>query len=156
MKPSRQFIGVVALTLSVPLLFLGITKAEKGTQNPARSSFQPSANQLTQHQMTTESDLRGVIENLKSESPDYFNMEPKLRIILREQKTAATDLLNKLGSIEAIEFIENDSGFDVYLVWFQHGSTIWEFGKSARGRISVLDWDVLQDSTLKNLPISFI
>jgi hypothetical protein len=155
MKSLEQFIGLAGLALCVPLLFLGNTKAEKNTQKPSTSSSQPSANQIAQR-MTTESDLRDTIENLKSEYPDYTNMEPTVRVILREQKTAATEFLTKLGPIKDIEFIENDSGVDVYLVWFQYGSTIWEFGKSATGRINVIDWNILQDSTLKNLSLSFI
>ena len=157
MKPLEQCIGLVALALCVPLLFFwGIIKAENGTQHPSTDCSRPSDNQLTRNQITTGSDLRGVIENLKSESPDYTNMEPTVRFILREQKTAATKFLNKLGAIEEIDFIESNYGIDVYLVQFQKGRTIWEVGESASGRINVLDWEVLQDSTLNNLPMSFI
>jgi len=139
-KTMSHIIGLIVLAVCVPLLFLGLSEAEKGKGSNHPTSPFP-VTQITHNQMTSESDLREVIENLTSGSPDYRNMEPILRIALQEQEASTEEFLNNLGPIENIEFKENDSGVDVYIVGFQNGRTIWEFGKSARGRIQVLAWN---------------
>jgi hypothetical protein len=142
LKTLRNIIGVIVLAVCVPLIYLGLSQAEKDTRLTHPSSRFP-VTQITHNQMTRESELRVVIENLQSESPDYSNMEPILRIMLQEQKASTEEFLKNLGPIENIQFKENDSGVDVYIIGFRNGRTIWEFGKSARGRIQVLAWTYL-------------
>jgi hypothetical protein len=77
-------------------------------------------------------------------------MEPILRILLQEQKASTEEFLKNLGPIENIEFKENDSGVDVYIIGFRNGRTIWEFGKSARGRIQVLAWTYLYERPVRS------
>lgn len=132
--------GVIVLAACVPLIFWGLSQAEKDHRLYPRPDSLPLVEQITHNQMTRESELRAVIENLQSESPDYSNMEPILRIVLQEQKASTEEFLKNLGPIENIQFKENDSGVDVYIIGFRNGQTIWEFGKSARGRIQVLAW----------------
>ncbi|MDR4460948.1 MAG: hypothetical protein MRJ67_10620 [Nitrospirales bacterium] len=138
-----QIIGLLGLAVCVPVFFLGFSKAEKGHQNSPILVSQAPVDRITNQQATSESDLHEVIENLKSGSPDYSNMEPMVRVALQEQKASAEEFLKKMGPIEKIEFKENDSGVDVYIIRFRNGRTIWEFGKSARGRIKVVAWNYL-------------
>ncbi|MFZ1747874.1 MAG: hypothetical protein WAU17_18330 [Nitrospirales bacterium] len=142
-KTLWQVIGFLGLAVCVPVFFLGFSKAEKGHDSRLIPASQTTVNRISNQQATSESDLREVIENLKSGAPDYSNMEPMVRVALQEQKTSAEEFLKKLGPIQKIEFKENDSGVDVYIIRFQNGRTIWEFGKSARGRIKVLAWNYL-------------
>lgn len=148
-KTMGHIIGLIVLAVCVPLLFFGLSEAEKVTR-PNYSSSPSPVTQMTHNQMTSESDLREVIENLTSGSPDYRNMEPILRIVLQEQEASTEEFLNNLGPIENIEFKENDSGVDVYIVGFHNGRTIWEFGKSARGRIQVLAWTSLYQRPIRS------
>lgn len=149
-KTLRNIIGVIVLAVCVPLIFLGLSQAEKDHQLSPRPDSLPLVDQITHNQMTRESELRAVIENLQSESPDYSNMEPILRIVLQEQKASTEEFLKNLGPIENIQFKENDSGVDVYIIGFRNGRTIWEFGKSARGRIQVLAWTYLYERPVRN------
>jgi hypothetical protein len=142
-KTLWQVIGFLGLAVFVPVFFLGFSKAEKGHDSHPVPAPQTAVNRISIEQATSESDLREVIENLKSGAPDYSNMEPMMRVALQEQKTSAEEFLKKLGPIQKIEFKENDSGVDVYIIRFRNGRTIWEFGKSARGRIKVLAWNYL-------------
>lgn len=143
-KTLWQIIGLLGLAVCVPpVFFLGFSKAEKGHDSRPIPVSQTFVNRISNEQATSESDLREVIENLKSGAPDYSNMEPMVRVALQEQKTSAEEFLKKLGPIQKIEFKENDSGVDVYIIRFRNGRTIWEFGKSARGRIKVLAWNYL-------------
>lgn len=148
-KTLRNIIGVIVFAVCVPLIFLGLSQAEKDTRLNHPSPRSP-VTQITHNQMTRESELRAVIENLQSESPDYSNMEPILRILLQEQKASTEEFLKNLGPIENIEFKENDSGVDVYIIGFRNGRTIWEFGKSARGRIQVLAWTYLYERPVRS------
>lgn len=148
-KALRNIIGVIVLAVCVPLIFLGLSQAEKDTRLNHPSSWSP-VTQVPHNQMTRESELRAVIENLQSESPDYSHMEPILRMVLQEQKASTEEFLKNLGPIENIEFKENDSGVDVYIIGFRNGRTIWEFGKSARGRIQVLAWTYLYERPVRS------
>ena len=87
---------------------------------------------------TDADDLRSVIANLRTGSPEYDDMEPPLRIAVREQSTTITQFLAAMGPIRSIEFEETDSGVDIYLVRFRNGRTVWQFARSPRGRIGIL------------------
>jgi len=69
-KTMSHIIGLIVLAVCVPLLFLGLSEAEKGKGSNHPTSPFP-VTQITHNQMTSESDLREVIENLTSGSPDY-------------------------------------------------------------------------------------
>ena len=95
-------------------------------------------------QQTTDSDeLRAVIEDLRSGSPDFDNMEPPLRIALRERKTDIDQFFRAMGSIESITFEETDQGVDIYLVQFRYGRTVFQFARSPRGRIAILYFQLI-------------
>jgi hypothetical protein len=138
-KTTSHILGLIGLTILLPLLFLGLSEAEKNLHSNHPSSLSP-VTQITEDQMTRETELREVIENLTSPSPDYSNMEPILWIVLQEQQASTKEFLKSLGPLETMEFREHDSGVDVYILEFRNGRTVWEFGKSARGRIQVLTW----------------
>ena len=87
---------------------------------------------------TDEHDLRSVINTLRNGSPDYDDMEPALRIAVREQNSSIIKFLNSLGPTRSIQFEETANGVDVYFVQFRNGRTIWQFARSHRGRIAVL------------------
>ena len=91
---------------------------------------------------TDEDDLRSVIEDLRSGSPDFDDMEPVVRITVREQSSNITQYLAALGPLQSIQFEETDSGIDIYLVRFSNGRTIWQFARSPRGRIGILYFNV--------------
>jgi len=87
---------------------------------------------------TNENDLHSVIEDLRSGSPDFNDMEPPIRIAVRENEPYINQFLRVMGPIKSIRFEETDSGIDIYYVQFRNGRTVWQFARSPRGRIGIL------------------
>ena len=87
---------------------------------------------------TNENDLRAVIEDLRGGSPDFDDMEPPLRIAIRENRANINQFLMALGPIQSIRFEETDTRVDIYYVRFRNGRTVWQFARSPRGRIAIL------------------
>lgn len=87
---------------------------------------------------TSESELRASVEALQRNDPDYDDMEPSVRIAVREQISKIAPWLRSLGAIESVQFEETSNGVDIYLVRFTNGRTIWHFARSPSGKIAVL------------------
>ena len=113
----RNFFSVVAISM----LFLVF------------SGYSASAQQTTD-----KDDLSSVIEDLRSGSPELEDMEPPLRIAVRERKTYIDQFFRAMGPVDSITFEETDRGIDIYLVQFRNGLTVWQFARSPRGRIAIL------------------
>jgi len=86
----------------------------------------------------TEARLRRVITELKSGKPNFEQMEPMLRIVVRQQMTVLVPRLQALGSLLSLSYEGQQQGSDVYEVKFTNGTTAWMIGIAPNGNISVL------------------
>jgi hypothetical protein len=93
---------------------------------------------LAQNSRATEARLRTVIGELQRGNPNYEQMEPTLRIAVRQQLPAMQGRLKSLGSINTISFEGQQNGADVYEVKFTNGFTMWMIGLSPDGKIAIL------------------
>jgi len=92
------------------------------------------------HAFDTEARLRSVIAELKSGKPDFDQMEPMLRISIRQQLPVLVSRLQTLGSLLSISFEGQQQGADVYEVKFTNGTTAWMIGISSDGFIRTLNF----------------
>ena len=93
---------------------------------------------LAQTSPATEARLRTIIGDLQRGSPNYEQMEPALRIAVRQQLPAMRGRLQSLGSLQKLSFEGQQNGADVYEVRFANGSTVWMIALSPDGKIAGL------------------
>jgi uncharacterized protein len=89
-------------------------------------------------QHATEPALRAIIAQLRAGNPDYATLEPQLAQAIRPQAAASRALLERLGSLERIEFIGTQNGADLYRGTFANGATIWAIKLSPAGKVAAL------------------
>jgi hypothetical protein len=87
---------------------------------------------------STESRLRTTIAQLKSGSPDYDQMQPVLRIAVRQQLTSVESRLKALGDLQSMSFEGQQNGADVYQVNFTNGPTTWLIAVAPDGKLAAL------------------
>jgi hypothetical protein len=109
-----------------------------GTSYPTGPPQQPDLPVNLAHAFDTEARLRGVIAELKSGKPVYEQMEPMLRISLRQQITALASRLQALGALISISHEGEQQNADVYEVKFANGVTAWMIGIAPNGKITTL------------------
>jgi len=90
------------------------------------------------HAFDTDARLRAVIAELKSGKPNYDQMEPMLRIAIRQKITAWVTQLQALGSLLSLSYEGQQQGAEVYEVKFTNGTTAWMIGIAPNGNISIL------------------
>jgi hypothetical protein len=90
------------------------------------------------HAFDTEARLRTVIAELKSGNLNYSQIEPMLRITLRQQMAVLVPRLRALGSLISISYEGQQQGADVYEVKFTNGTTAWMIGIASNGNINTL------------------
>lgn len=86
----------------------------------------------------TEGRLRTAITELQNGSPNYQQMEPMLRIAVRQQLPAVVQRLQSLGSLQSLSYEGEQQGADVYEATFENGSTVWMIKIAPNGKIAVL------------------
>lgn len=81
--------------------------------------------------------LQELIRQHQQGEPDYARMSPPLAAIAREQEEIIRGELQKLGSIQDMNFKGvTDEGWDVYDVRFENGRQEWSFSLAADGRFN--------------------
>lgn len=93
---------------------------------------------LAQASRPTEKRLRKVIGELQGGSPNYEDMEPALRVAVRQQLPMVTPRLKGLGPVKSIRFEGEQQGSDVYDVQFERGGTVWMIGIAPSGKLAAL------------------
>ena len=109
-----------------------------GTSYPTGPPQKPDLPVNLAQAFDTEARLRIVIAELKSEKPNYAQLEPMLRITVRQQITAWVTRLQSLGSLLSLSYEGQQQGADVYEVKFTNGTTAWMIGIAPNGNISAL------------------
>ena len=128
---GRSLIGLVVM-LAGPARAAGIP-ASAGSLGPG------AAGVLTPTQAReTEDRLRQVIAGLEQGQPDYDQMEPALRIAVRQQIGATTGMLQVLGPIQSIAYEGKQGSADVFDVRFAAGEGVWLIALSPEGKIATL------------------
>jgi len=109
-----------------------------GTSYPTGPPQQPDLPVNLAHAFDTEARLRAVIAELKSGKPNYEQMEPMLRISLRQQISTLVSRLQALGALISISYEGEQQNADVYEVKFANGVTAWMIGIAPNGKINTL------------------
>jgi len=109
-----------------------------GTSYPTGPPQKPDLPVNLAQAFDTEARLRIVIAELKSGKPNYAQLEPMLRIAVRQQITAWVTRLQSLGSLLSLSYEGQQQGADVFEVKFTNGTTAWMIGIASNGNISVL------------------
>jgi hypothetical protein len=93
-----------------------------------------------QPQPGSEAALRTSMSALQAGNPNYADMSPLLQEATRQQLPTLKDFLNKLGTVEGIEFKGvADNGADKYVVTHQSGKqSDWVIELGADGKLSTL------------------
>jgi beta-lactamase regulating signal transducer with metallopeptidase domain len=84
--------------------------------------------------------LRKTVEAMVSGTPNYGDMTDALQNVVREQKSASSAFLSKLGAVETVKFRGvSDAGADKYLVTHRSGKqSQWIIELASDGRIATL------------------
>jgi hypothetical protein len=82
--------------------------------------------------------LKATIEALRQGTPNYEDMEPVLRVAVKQQIQASRQLLQALGRLRSVRYEGEQSGGEVYDVRFANGNTVWLIAESPSGRLSAL------------------
>jgi pimeloyl-ACP methyl ester carboxylesterase len=101
-------------------------------------------------QQQTEPALREIIEQLRAGNPDESMLEPELGQAIKQQMAGVRSLLARLGSLQRVEFIGNQSGVDLYRGIFANGATIWAIAMSPARKIATLSFR--PDAASNNAP----
>jgi len=109
-----------------------------GTSYPTGPPQKPDLPLNLAHAFDTDARLRTVIVELKSGKPNYDQMEPMLRIVIRQQIAALVPRLQALGSLISLSFEGKQQNADVYEVKFTNGTTAWMIGIAPNGKIATL------------------
>ena len=84
----------------------------------------------------SEAALRRLIAQMRQDPPNVDGISPGLAAAIREQHPRAHPFFERLGNVKSIEFVSvADSGWDKYLVRYEHGSATWQIQLGANGII---------------------
>jgi len=84
----------------------------------------------------TGSALRRQIEGWERKQPVLEDLTPTMVTVTKQQQSTIQTLIDGWGSLKSITFKENGpGGGDVYLVEFQHGSSVWTVQPLQGGKI---------------------
>ncbi len=109
-----------------------------GTSYPTGPPQKPDLPVNLAHAFDSGARLRTVIAELREGRPNYEQIEPMLRIALRQQITTWAARLQTLGAMQSLAYEGEQQGAAVYEVKFEHGTTAWMIGIAANGNIAVL------------------
>jgi cyanophycinase len=86
--------------------------------------------------------IRKNIADVAAGTPDYDAMSPGLAAATRQQLDGIRTLFANLGAVKSVTFKSvEQSGADVYVVEFEHGSTQWRIMMAPDGKIDMLNFD---------------
>jgi hypothetical protein len=84
----------------------------------------------------SEAALRRLIAQMRQDPPNVDGIGAALAAAIKEQHPRVHPFFEKLGDVKSIEFVSvADSGWDKYLVRYEHGSATWQIQLGANGII---------------------
>jgi cyanophycinase len=89
----------------------------------------------------SEAAIRKNIADVSAGTPDYDTMSPGLAAATRQQLDGVKALFAGMGAVKSVTFKRvEQSGADVYVVEFEHGSTEWRIVMGPDGKIDGLSF----------------
>ena len=88
----------------------------------------------------TEPDALGVrikreIEARQRGQPNYDQMEPAMQEAVRKQIVHVQKILLQLGTVESVNFVREQKGLRIYVVWFSNGKVYCGIAESPGGKL---------------------
>ncbi len=91
------------------------------------------------HPFDSQARLRMLIEELKSGKPHYEQMEPMLRIAIRQHVAHLAQQLQALGPLLSLSYEGSQEDADVYEARFKNGTAACMIGIAPNGNIAVFE-----------------
>lgn len=82
--------------------------------------------------------LRNIIAGAQAGTMDYSLMTDDLAAKVREQETAIQPLIAGFGPVQAVDFVGNQNGADLFAVTFSNAETQWVIGFTEDDKVAAL------------------
>ncbi|WP_439478171.1 hypothetical protein [Brevundimonas sp.] len=82
--------------------------------------------------------LREIIAGAQAGTIDYSLMSDDLAARVREQETAIQPLIAGFGPVQAVDFVGNQNGADLFAVTFTNAATQWVIGFNEADKVAAL------------------
>ncbi len=82
--------------------------------------------------------LREIIAGAQAGTIDYSLMSDDLAARVREQETAIQPLIAGFGPVQAVDFVGNQNGADLFAVTFANAATQWVIGFNEADKVAAL------------------
>lgn len=82
--------------------------------------------------------LREIIAGGQAGTPPYALMTDDLAGKIREQEATVLPLMKSFGAIQALDFVGNQDGADLFAVTFATAATQWIIGFDDNGKVAAL------------------
>ncbi|GAA0641089.1 hypothetical protein [Brevundimonas lenta] len=108
---------------------------------PARASAAapaPAARATAPANPRAEATLRAFISGAQTGAIDYSVMTPDLATKVREQEGQVRPLIQSLGAVQAVDFVDSQDGADLFAVVFANAATEWIIGFDESGKVAAL------------------
>lgn len=85
-----------------------------------------------------EETLRAFISGAQNDSIDYSMMTDDLSAKMRAQSASVAKVIKDLGPVQAVDWMGQMEGADVFLVAFDRGAVEWLVGFTPEGRLAAI------------------
>ncbi len=82
--------------------------------------------------------LRDIIAGAQAGTIDYSLMSDDLAARVREQETTIQPLIAGFGPVQAVDFVGNQNGADLFAVTFANAATQWVIGFNEADKVAAL------------------
>mgnify|MGYP007025660790 CR=1 FL=1 len=82
--------------------------------------------------------LREIIAGAQAGTMDYSLMTDDLAARVREQEAAIQPLIAGFGPVQAVDFVANQNGADLFAVVFANAATQWVIGFTEDNKVAAL------------------
>jgi beta-lactamase regulating signal transducer with metallopeptidase domain len=138
---KKSLLATCAATAIVAPLSLGLLTAP-----PAQSAA--AAQTADAPHPGTEAALRRQIDGWESKQPVLEGLSPSMIMLTKQQQATIQIMIDGWGSLKSITFKENGpGGGDVYLVEFEHGSSVWTVQPLQGGKIAGMGFQAVEKRT---------
>lgn len=149
MKPLLIAAALLLLPAAAPTAALAQVAAgtvPNSFDNPAPAAraaaaapAQPAAPAVTTPANPRSEDvLREIIAGAQAGTIDYSLMSDDLAARVREQETAIQPLIAGFGPVQAVDFVGNQGGADLFAVTFSNAATQWVIGFNEADKVAAL------------------
>ena len=120
---------------AIPNSFDAPAEPPRAAMTPAR----PAAPALTAPANPRAEDvLRDIIAGAQAGTIDYSLMSEDLAAKVREQAAAIQPMIAGFGPVQAVDFVGNQNGADLFAVTFTNAATEWVIGFNEADKVAAL------------------